>query len=168
MPTVAERLRLAREAQHLTVHQMAELTKIKTDHVRALEDGQYNIFAAPVYIRGFVRSCATALKLDVGEIMTALDLELSQTEKFREPPSLMGQRHGALDLLMFQLSKLNWRVVLPVVLGAAVLIFGVWAIRTWRAHHRTDPLSKLGPGLYQAPQTNSGVLLPLPTNAVLR
>ena len=168
MPTVAERLRQAREAQNLTVHQVAELTKIRTDHIRALEDGHYNIFSAPVYIRGFVRNYASVLKLDVVEIMAAVDAELAQTEKFREPPSLLGQRRGALDLLMFQLSKLNWRVVLPAVLGAAILLLGVWAIRGWRARHRTDPLSKLGPGLYQSPQTNSGVLLPLPTNAPLR
>ena len=36
MPTVAEQLRTAREAQGLTVYQVAEITKIRTDHIRAL------------------------------------------------------------------------------------------------------------------------------------
>jgi hypothetical protein len=36
MPTVGEQFRHAREAQHLDVYQMAEITKIKTDHIRAL------------------------------------------------------------------------------------------------------------------------------------
>ena len=37
MSTVSEQLRLAREQQQLDVYQVAEITKIKTDHVRALE-----------------------------------------------------------------------------------------------------------------------------------
>ena len=65
MATVAQHLRVAREAQKLSITQIAEVTKIRTDHIRALEDGNYDIFAAPVYIRGFVRTYATFLKLDV-------------------------------------------------------------------------------------------------------
>src|SRR5512140_1012170 len=103
MPTVAEQLRQAREAQNLTVYQVAEITKIKTDHVRALDDGNYDPFSAPVYIRGFVRTYAKVLKLDVPQIMAVLDQELAGTDKFREPPSLSGGSHGFLDSLMFQL-----------------------------------------------------------------
>ncbi len=36
MSTVAEQLRAGREARMLTVEQVAELTKIRTDHIRAL------------------------------------------------------------------------------------------------------------------------------------
>ena len=56
MSTVAEQLREAREAQNLTVYQVAEITKIRTDHIRALDEGNYDVFSAPVYIRGSVRS----------------------------------------------------------------------------------------------------------------
>src|SRR4051794_13172396 len=109
MSTVAEKLRQAREAKNLTVHQLAEITKIRTDHIRALEEGNFNVFSAPVYIRGFVRTCATLLKLDVGQTMAALDAELGQTEKFAEPPPLMDQPKGVLDFVMLQLSKVDWR-----------------------------------------------------------
>ena len=64
MPTVAELLRQAREEQKLNIYQVAEITKIKTDHIRALEAGQYDAFSAPVYIRGFVRTYAKALRLE--------------------------------------------------------------------------------------------------------
>src|SRR6185437_3310132 len=80
MTTVAEQLLRTREAQSLSVHQVAEITKIRTDHIRALEEGNFNVFAAPVYIRGFVRTYAMMLKLDVGNIMAELDKELGQTE----------------------------------------------------------------------------------------
>src|SRR5918992_367899 len=102
MPTVAELLRHAREEQKLNIYQVAEITKIKTDHIRALEAGQYDAFSAPVYIRGFVRTYAKALKLDVTTVSTALDAELARTEKFREPPPLMDKPSGALDFLMLQ------------------------------------------------------------------
>jgi len=65
MSTVAEQLRQAREARHLTVQQAAEITKIRTDHLRALEEGNFEVFSAPVYIRGFVRSYSTLLKMEV-------------------------------------------------------------------------------------------------------
>jgi len=88
MSTVAEQLRHAREAKRLTVEQVAEITKMRTDHLRALEEGNYNVFSAPVYIRGFVRSYSTLLKLEVPQVMAALDTELGQTQRFAEPPPL--------------------------------------------------------------------------------
>src|SRR5204863_795210 len=106
MPTVAEQLRHAREEQNLNVYQVAEITKIKTDHIRALESGTWDSFSAPVYIRGFVRTYAKTLKLDVAKLTAELEAELNRTEKFCEPPPLVQRRGGALDFLMLQLSKL--------------------------------------------------------------
>ena len=71
---------------------------MRIDHVAALEEGNYDTFVAPVYIRGFVRTYARLLHLDEAAVMTALDAELGQTSKFREPPSLGGGADGgALD-----------------------------------------------------------------------
>ena len=99
MLTVAEQLRTAREAQGLTVYQVAEITKIKTDHVRALEEGDYAAFAAPVYIRGFVRTYGTLLRLEVATLLSALEAELDQTEKFHEPPPLSDESGRFLDVV---------------------------------------------------------------------
>src|SRR6266516_4336702 len=111
MATVADQLRRAREEQNLNVYQVAEITKIKTDHIRALESGTYDSFSAPVYIRGFVRTYAKALKLDIAKVTADLEGELSKTDKFSEPPPLMARKGGPLDFLMLQLTKLNWRVL---------------------------------------------------------
>ena len=64
MPTVAEHFRAAREARNLTVQQVADATKIRTDHIRALEEGNFSVFSAPIYIRGSVKNYAAMLKLD--------------------------------------------------------------------------------------------------------
>jgi cytoskeletal protein RodZ len=165
MPTVAEQLRQARETQKLTVYQVAETTKIRTDHIRALEEGNFGVFSAPVYIRGFVRTYSTLLKLDVPQVMAALDAELGQTEKFREPPPLSSHPRGVLDFLMLQLSKLNWRTELAVVAGIALVVAGVGIYRAVRHHKTADPSAGVPPAVYHPAQTNTGDTLPLPPAA---
>jgi cytoskeletal protein RodZ len=161
MPTVAEQLRAAREAQKLTVHQVAEITKIRTDHLHALEEGNYDVFSAPVYIRGFTRSCATVLKLDVPKIMAQLDAELSGTEKFSEPPNLTPHPRTPLDFIMLQLSRINWRLGAVVVAALVVLGLGFGIYRAWHHYRTSDPLKDLPPGVYQPPAAASGETLPL-------
>src|SRR5688500_5710753 len=129
MPTVAELLREAREEQKLNIYQIAEITKIKTYHIRALEAGQYDAFSAPVYIRGFVRTYAKALKLDVTKVSAALDSELPRTERFSEPPSFGTRQGDALDFVMLQLSKLNWRVMGPGLGVGVVLLVVFFSLR---------------------------------------
>lgn len=163
MLTVAEQLRRAREEQKLTIYQVAEITKIKTDHIRALEAGRYDTFAAPVYIRGFVRTYAKALKLDVGQLTEALETELGQTRKFREAPSLSNEPRGALDAVLLRLAQLKWQRWAPVLGVLLIVLGGVAAFRSCQTTQKPDPLKKLGPGLYKPPpSTNSGDLLPVP------
>jgi cytoskeleton protein RodZ len=160
MSTVAEQLRLAREAKSFTVHQVAEVTKIRGDHIRALEEGNFNAFSAPVYIRGFVRTYAGLLKLDVPRLMTALDEELGRTEKFREPPPLTEHSRGVLDFITLQLSKLNWRVTTAIVGGIIVLLIVILSVNSWRHRQTTDPLAHTPPAAYESTQT--GDTLPVP------
>src|SRR5947209_1505842 len=162
MPTVAEQLRCAREAQKLDIYQVAEITKIKTDHIRALESGNYETFSAPVYIRGFVRTYARVLKLDESQVVTDLEAELGQTEKFRELPPLTKKPRGALDFLMLRLSRLNWRVATASVGVIFVILVGWMGFKTLRNRNEADPLKNLGPGLHQSRTGQSGELLPLP------
>jgi cytoskeletal protein RodZ len=163
MSTVAEQLHLAREAKSLSIYQVAEITKIRTDHIRALEEGNFNAFSAPVYIRGFVRTYATLLKLDVTQLMAALDQELGKTDKFREPPPLTEQPHTVVDFITLQLSKVNWRAASRglIATGGVLLLFLIIAI--WRHHlASTDPLAHLEPAIYKSAQ--SGETLPLPAS----
>jgi cytoskeleton protein RodZ len=165
MSTVAEQLRQAREAQNLTEQRIVEITKIRTDHLRAIEEGNYDVFSAPVYIRGFVRSYAKLLKLDVPQIMAALDAELSQTTKFAEPPPLTERPRGVLDFVMLQLSKVDLRKVL---IGLGLVIVVVAVVSVWAALRHRNPLKGLKPGVYQSTRDASGDTLPLPTPAPRR
>ncbi len=160
MPTVAEQLRAAREAKKLTVQQVADATKIRTDHIRALEEGNFSAFSAPVYIRGSVKNYATMLKLNVPQLMLVLDDELKATEKFSEPPPLTEETKSPLDHVLFLLSKVNAKAAMMAggVLGTVVIIaIAHWA---WRQHRGADPLANLQPAVYQP--ASSGDTLPLP------
>ena len=168
MASVAEQLRAGREARNLTISQVAETTKIRGDHLRALEEGNYDLFVAPVYIRGFIRTYATLLKLDVPKLMTELEGELNRTEKFREPPPLSSQPRGVLDFMMLQLSRVNWRkgaAVLAALVLVGVVVFAAWV---WRQFQTRDPLAKLPPAVNRSATNNGGDRLPLPAPAPRR
>jgi cytoskeletal protein RodZ len=159
MSEVGEQLQAARKALKLTIQQIADVTKIRTDHLRALEEGHYEVFSAPVYIRGFVRIYAAQLKLNTAQIMSVLDAELKRSEKFKEPPPLMEESNTLLDHVMFWLSKFNWRV--GVIGGGALvlLVALVLAGSAWRHHARSNPLAGMKPAMYQS--ANAGETLPL-------
>jgi cytoskeletal protein RodZ len=160
MGKVGEKLRAAREYAKRTPREMSDVTKIRTDHLEALEEGRYDVFSAPVYIRGFVRSYAGALKLNVSEILIELEEELNQTERFKEPPRLTKGSGGVLDYIMLKLSRTNWSVALPIILLILILFIAVFGYRLYRESKSDDPLKDLGPGLYQP--AAGGEVLPLP------
>jgi len=84
------KLRAARELKGLTPEDISQAEKIPTGMVNALERGDYSNMGASVYVRGFVRSYARAVRLDMSELdedMEALgfvsqpDLVASQGER---------------------------------------------------------------------------------------
>lgn len=160
MSTVAEQLRSAREAQKLTVEQVADMTKIRTDHIRALEEGDFDVFSAPIYIRGSVKNYANTLKMDVPALLALLDAELGRTKNFSEPPPLTEQKKTIVDHLTLGLAKLNWKVGFAGLIVVGVVVVGVIGYLTWKHHQKSDPLKNLPPAI--ARPGNSGDTLPLP------
>jgi cytoskeletal protein RodZ len=160
MSTVAERLRTAREASKLTIEEIADLTKIRTDRVRALESGKFDAFSATIYIRGSVKAYAKALKLDEAPLLAVLDTELKGIEKFSEPPPLVEAKKTFLDTLMLLWAKLNWKVGFAGVGVTVLLIVTGLSVLAWKHHEKNDPLKNLPPAVYQP--ANSGDTLPLP------
>jgi cytoskeletal protein RodZ len=159
VPTVGEQLRQAREARKLRIEDVAEETKIRGDHLRALEDGNYSIFSAPVYIRGFVRTYATLLKLDTAQILEQLGRELADSG--RVDPTLAPRDKSLLDVAMFQLAKLSRRLVWPLVATVVALLLLAGGFYWWKQSQHGDPTRGLSSGLYDMP-ANSGDTLPVP------
>ena len=58
-----------REELGKTIEDMAAVTKIRTDYLKAIEHGEFEIDIPEVYLRGFVKSYAKHLRMDVDSIM---------------------------------------------------------------------------------------------------
>jgi cytoskeletal protein RodZ len=159
MSTVAEQLRAAREARNLTVEQVAEMTKIRTDHIRALEEGDFDVFSAPIYIRGSVKNYAATLKLDPVALLKTLDAELGRTEKYSEPPPLTDQKKTLVDHLTLLLAKLNWKKGFIGLIIVAAVVAGVIFFANWKKHPASDAVKDLPPAI--AKPANTGETMPL-------
>ena len=70
--TVGAVLAAKRGERGLTIDQVAASTRIRTEYLRALEADDYTAVAAPVYVRGYVRTYATFLGLDAEELLARL------------------------------------------------------------------------------------------------
>jgi cytoskeletal protein RodZ len=64
MESIGEFFKQVRETKWLTVDEVASKTRIRSDFVKALEDGNFAKLPDQVFARGFVRSYARSLGLD--------------------------------------------------------------------------------------------------------
>ena len=147
----------------LSVHQVAEATKLKTDQIRALEEANYDYFTAAIYLRGSVRTYANLLKLDTSAVLTQLESELGSTKKFSADLPAPQRRRTGLDALMLVLSRLNWGVAAAILAIGVIALAGNISYRAWKNRKMADPLKALSSGMYQ-PAEPAGEVLPLPTN----
>ncbi|MBC8507455.1 MAG: DUF4115 domain-containing protein [Anaerolineales bacterium] len=70
---VGKKLRDAREALDLTLEQVAQETHIRLHYLRAMEAGQFDTIPSRVQKRGFLRSYAGFLRIDVQPLFDALE-----------------------------------------------------------------------------------------------
>jgi len=64
MGGLGEELRAAREARNLSLSDVSERIHIRTVYLQSLEDEDWGVIAAPVYVRGFLRTYSRFLGLD--------------------------------------------------------------------------------------------------------
>jgi cytoskeletal protein RodZ len=64
MPGLGEEFRAAREARHLSLSDVSEQIHIRSVYLQSIEAEDWSSIAAPVYVRGFVRTYARFLGLD--------------------------------------------------------------------------------------------------------
>lgn len=161
MPVALEQLRQAREKQNLTVHQVAEALKVRADQVKAIEEGQYSVFPAPVYVRGFIRSYAKYLKIDDKALLASVNESLGEVPKFKETQIKSGSPTTGTGFF-YTLSQVNWVIVLVVSVVLIAIAGSVAGYRAWEKHKRADQKLELGPGLYTPKTKPLGETLPLP------
>ena len=117
--TVGQRLREAREAQGLSIEDIAATTRIPTRHLANLEISEWDQLPAATYSIGFAKNYAAAVGLDRAEIADQLRLEMGGTRpvtiypevyETADPARTMpkGLVFGALALLALVVIGLMW------------------------------------------------------------
>ena len=72
MDALAQRLRLEREQQRLSVRDVSIVTKIREPYIEAIEAGRYDVLPA-VYVRSFIKTLAEALGIPRVEIVRLME-----------------------------------------------------------------------------------------------
>ena len=70
--SIGTELAAKRGERGLSIDQVAASTRVRPEHLRALEADDYTQFAAPVYLKGSLRTYATFLGLDPEELIAQL------------------------------------------------------------------------------------------------
>jgi cytoskeleton protein RodZ len=78
-------LAAAREAQNLSVAEVARQLKLTVHQVEGLETGEYERLPGPVFVRGFIRNYARFVKLDPEQLVNSAAKSLPHQES--RPPA---------------------------------------------------------------------------------
>jgi hypothetical protein len=99
MPGLGDEFRAAREARHLTLSDVSEQIHIRSVYLQSIEAEEWSAIAAPVYVRGFLRTYARFLGLDPEAAVARLAAMLGESgSRIPEPtavkPIRMRRRSG--------------------------------------------------------------------------
>ena len=141
---------------------VARLTKLRTDQVLAIEEGRYQVFSAPVYVRGSVKSYAKLVQLDPSELVEQLNQEMTQGKSFERSEPLQGPDRGFIEGIAYALSRVPWKTVFVLVLLVTVLGGILWGTQQYEAYKNRDPLEDLPIGYYEPSEALPGEFLPPP------
>ena len=73
MPGLGDEFRAAREARHLSLSDVSEHIHIRSVYLQSIEAEEWSTIAAPVYLRGFLRTYARFLRLDSEDAVRRLN-----------------------------------------------------------------------------------------------
>jgi len=73
-------LKTKREKKGLSINQIAEITRLRKHFIEALENEDWKKLPAKVFVKGFIRSYALAVDLDVNEALRLFEISGPQEE----------------------------------------------------------------------------------------
>jgi len=121
--TVGARLRAAREAQGLSVAEVAARTRVTQRFLEALEDDRLDLLPSPTYASGFARAYARAVGLDQAEIGRGIRGELARG-------AMPMRQHHIEEIADPSRGPSRATVIVAAGVALAVLILGVLWLST--------------------------------------
>lgn len=133
---IGDALREAREQQGRTLEEASRATRIRSDHLVALEEERFASIGGDVYAKGFIRSYAGFLGIDPEPL---LDLYRREVETGGFDPQTLSEHPVAQRSRPSLPSWLGWVVVGALVLVAALAVAGTLGERSPRPAAQPDP-----------------------------
>lgn len=126
------RLRAKRESMGLSVEQVADKLRLDVRYIQALEQDNHADIAAPVFVRGYLRSYAALLQLPADAIVECYAADDADTAALFEGPA---QPKPKQRISAPELRWLIWVAGAALIIAVAV-IFG-WRIQSLFSAERT-------------------------------
>jgi cytoskeletal protein RodZ len=131
MPSIGQILKQARAKKKLTCSQAAAATRIKVQHIEALERDDFSRMAAPMYAKGFLKLYAESLGLNPIPLLRAYS-ELHEPKErvpllTDEPPSKKKEKTPWLRIAWEKVRPvwIRWRWRIAGAVGAVILVFAL-------------------------------------------
>jgi hypothetical protein len=123
MFAIGSSLKEARLRKGLDLPAAAEATKIRSRHLQALEDEQFDILPGQTYVRGFLKTYADFLGLDgqlyVDEYSSRFWVNEDGTPATRRKVRVRRKHHGRIEMNMIVLT-------LVAIIGVTSLVIAAW------------------------------------------
>ncbi|MFZ0532655.1 MAG: RodZ domain-containing protein [Anaerolineales bacterium] len=95
--SIGTKLRQAREAQSLSLDQVAQTTHIRLHYLEALEADKYELLPSSAQLRGFLRAYGDYLKLNSGELIRELEKDSTISPMLPNPPPTLDETNDAFS-----------------------------------------------------------------------
>ena len=122
--SLGELLREARRQRAITLADVERDTRINAAYIEALEAERFDVLPAPVYARGFLRSYAKYLGLDVDGTMALMPRDLPRPPDLEPSSGLMRGPSSSLPAL----PSLNPRAFIVVLAGALLVVIAFFVL----------------------------------------
>src|SRR5581483_1459155 len=123
MFAIGSSLKDARLRMGLDLATAAEATKIRSRHLQALEDEQFDVLPGQTYVRGFLKTYADFLGLDgqlyVDEYSSRFWVNEEGTPATRRKVRYRRKHHGRIEMNMIVLT-------LVAIVGVTSLVIAAW------------------------------------------
>lgn len=134
MSALGEEFRSAREARGLSLSDVAERLHIRSVYLAAIEDEDWHVIGAPVYVRGFMRTYARFLGLDPESAVARFAASLpagtpaATAPRPAQPAATPAEKRAAAER-----SSPSLAAVLSIVVAVAAVLFVGYEFYQYRA-----------------------------------
>lgn len=107
--TVGEVLRGERTKHHLSIEQLANRTRIRSEYLEALENNEFSKLPAATFVKGYIKTYARVLGFDHQPILALLRRDFKESAKGKLVPRefikpVLKNRHSFTPVTIFMVS----------------------------------------------------------------